>query len=40
MEKVVRAARVLKKQIETMADVLNMAAANQVVTSHNAKGPR
>lgn len=40
MEKVVRPASVHKKQIETMADLLNMADVNQVVTSHPTKRPR
>lgn len=35
---VFRPASILKKQIETMADILNVVAANQVAESHNAQG--
>ena len=40
MEKVIRPASIHKKQIETMAGLLNMADVNQVVTSHPTKRPR
>ena len=39
MENVVRPAKVHKKQIETMTDLLNRADANQVVASHPTKKP-
>lgn len=35
---VCRPARILKKQIEMMADLQNIVAANQVAVSHTAQG--
>lgn len=37
---VCRTARILKKQIEMMGDLLNMVAANQGAVSHTAQGLR
>lgn len=39
MEKVSGPARIPKQQIEMLADLLSVAAANPVATSHTVQGP-